>query len=249
MPQKTTLYVIYMPYTLEEYNIGQLYTTCKVSAREAEGGMRVSVLENKPSEHENLGTCQYTDKIIDFSNKVSSIFRAVAPSGALAMKEVSYNAFPKCRTIYRSMALSDKKFISQVDTLFFPEYKPAIDPFNDMPASEKCEVIDIFREPYLAATENGKSPKDYSSEYPEGWEKNGKKVMTVFKRVQIDFHLTFIGKRYIGDIDKFFRKIFLQGHQELMHFHDEWKTKSLKDVRQEEERIKKLLEEKYPNKK
>ncbi|KAI5187171.1 hypothetical protein NEHOM01_1980 [Nematocida homosporus] len=248
MPQKTTLYVIYMPYSLDEYNIGHLHTTCCVSMREANGGMRVSVLENKPATHEVLGDCQFTVKLLDFANKVPGIFRAVAPSGSLTMTEVSYNAFPKCLTMYTSGALSEKKFTARIDTMFFPDYRPAVDPFENLPAAESCEVLDLFRDVQLAVPGPGKELKDLTGKYPVGWEQKGGKVMTIFKRLQVDFHMTFLGKRYIGDIERFIRKIFIQGHQEVLQLEDEWKDMTMDDVRKEEERIQKELAEKYPPK-
>ncbi|KAI5190516.1 hypothetical protein NECID01_1022 [Nematocida sp. AWRm77] len=250
MPQRTSLYVIYMPYTLEEYNVGHLWTTCKVSLREANKGMRVSVIKNEPVQYEDFGEARNTVKVIDFSKKVSSFIRAIAPSGAMSMNEVSYNAFPRCRTMYTSRVLSEKKFLAKIDTMFFGEYMPAVDPFKGMPATERCEVLHLFQGEQLAegADLSALKTETGAQKYPDGWETQAKHVMTIFKRVQIDFHMPIIGKRYIEDADKFIRKVFIQGHQEVVHYHNEWCNLTMDDVRKEEKKVEKELAEKYPTK-
>lgn len=251
MPKRTSLYVIYMPYTLKEYNIGHLLTTCKVSEREGSNGMRVSIIENKPEVSPEGRDCQYTSKVIDFSKKVPSFFRAISPSGSMTMNEVSYNSFPVCKTTYTSGALSDKKFKAVIDTCFYEGYKAPVDPFSDGIISERCEILDLVQEPQLAEGVNIGDMKDEKGEplFSEGWQRRRSPVMTVFKRVQIDLHIPIIGKRYIGDIDKFMKKIFTQGHQEVIKYHEEWKNMTLDDIRAEEERVKRELDEKYPPKK
>lgn len=251
MPQRTTLFVIHMPYTLKEYNVGHLLTTCRVSEREANNGMRVSVLENKPIEWEQTKhPCQYTSKLIDFSKKVPTLFRAVAPSGSLTMNEVSHNAFPVCKTVYTSGALSENKFKARIDTLFFEGYKSPIDPFSDGVVVESCETLDLIHGEQLAEGINLAEVKDDKGEplFVKNWEKTHSPVMTVFKRVQIDLHIPIIGKRYIQDIEKFMRKIFIQGHQEVIRYHSEWKNMTMQDVREEEKKVKAELDEKYPPK-
>lgn len=251
MPKRTSLYVIYMPYTLKEYNVGHLLTTCKVSEREANNGMRVSILENKPEISPDGRECQYTSKVIDFSKKVPSFFRAIAPSGSLTMTESSYNSFPVCKTTYTSGALSDKKFKAVIDTSFYEGYKSPVDPFSDGITSEVCEILDLVNGPQIAEGINIADVKNDKGDplFYENWQRTMNPVMTIFKRVQIDLHLPIIGKRYIGDIDKFMKKIFTQGHQEIIKYHDEWRNMTIDDVRMEEDKIKRELDEKYPSKK
>ncbi|OAG31648.1 hypothetical protein NEDG_00123 [Nematocida displodere] len=247
MPQRTALFTIYMPYHLPEYNIGHLMTTCKVSLREAEKGMRVLVQKNEISAHEDLGECQHTVKTLDFSKKVPGFFRAVAPSGSLTMTETSYNAFPRCSTHYTSGALSEKKFYARIDTMFFEGYREVENPFDTLPEVDRFEVLELATCPQLAENFDVSTMKndDGSLKFAPGWEKTASKVITVFKRVQIDFHLMFIGGKYIEDIEKFMRKIFIQGHQEVLKYHNEWIGLSMEDVRKEEERTKTILAAKY----
>ncbi|KAI5140793.1 hypothetical protein NEPAR04_0510 [Nematocida parisii] len=252
MAQRTTLYVMYMPYTLKEYNVGQLLTTCRVSEREADKGMRVAVLENKPIKNEETAEpCQYTSKVLDFSKKVPGFFRAIAPSGSLTMSEISYNAFPVCKTTYTSGALSEKKFKARIDTLFFEGHKPPVDPFTDGIVAERCEVLDLVHGQQIAENINLAEIKDESGNllFPADWEKSHTPLMTIFKRVHIDLNIPIIGKRYIEDIDKFMRKMFTQGHQEVIKYYNEWKNMTMDDVRKEEEKTKAHLEEKYPSSK
>lgn len=248
MPQKIALYVIYMPYTLEEYNVGHLATTCKVSVREAEKGMRVQVLKNQAEEHPEYGKCQTTLKVLDFSKKVPGIFRMVAPRNSLTLTETSYNAFPRCSTQYTSGAVSEKNFTARIDTAFFSGYRdPADSPFSTLPPAETCEVLDLLQLPQMAEDYNVSEYRDEmgAGVFVPGWEKRRKSTISIFKRVQVDFHLPFLGRKYVGDVVGFMRNIFIQGHQEILKYHGAWKSMDMPGVREEEARVKKELEEKY----
>jgi len=242
MPQKTVVYAIYMPCTLEEYNIGHLWTTCKVTAREADV---VKVLRNEIAEHEDMGRCRNTVKEIDFSKMVPGFLRVVFPRDALKMTETSYNAFPRCTTRYVTRALSEKKFALRVDTVLLDGMRHLSDPFSSLPPADRCEVISLFdKEVQLAEGFDASELRDEAGEkrFYEGWEKERAPVMTIFKRVQIDLHIALIGKRYIGEVEKFVKKIFTQGHQEIIKYNTEWKSLNIVQVKEEEERVKKELE-------
>ena len=85
-----------MPLSLDEYQIGQLYSINETSKRETGGGEGVEILENKPFQGEtNLCNGRYTEgqytyKKYYISNRLPSIFKMVVPTG---MQEVHEKAW------------------------------------------------------------------------------------------------------------------------------------------------------------
>ncbi len=98
--------------TVEEYHVAQLWTVIEASKSETGGGEGVEILVNEPfspgSKHaptlalpggEAHTTGQYTSKIYHLASKVPGFIRMVAPTDALRVDEVAWNAFPYCRTV------------------------------------------------------------------------------------------------------------------------------------------------------
>lgn len=62
-------YRICMPLTVDEFQIGQLFTTAEASKNETGGGDGIEILKNEPFENEN-GKGQYTYKIYHLTQYV-----------------------------------------------------------------------------------------------------------------------------------------------------------------------------------
>lgn len=90
-----------MPFTLEEYRLGQLYMTAKSSTKYSKKGEGIEVLINQPFESKQLGKGQYTKKIIHLSNLIPSWIRYLFNSlNHLSVIEESWNTYPNCKTIF-----------------------------------------------------------------------------------------------------------------------------------------------------
>ena len=93
-----------LPISVEEYQIGQLYSCAEASKNETGGGEGVEVLRNEPFTDYPLlsgkfDSGQYTHKIYHLSSKVPSWIRSIAPKGSLEIHEEAWNAYPYCRTV------------------------------------------------------------------------------------------------------------------------------------------------------
>ncbi|KAG5269516.1 hypothetical protein AALO_G00202900 [Alosa alosa] len=97
--QKTLIkeYRVVLPISVEEYQVGQLYSVAEASKNETGGGEGVEVLKNEPYEKEGEKG-QYTHKIYHLQSKVPGFVRMLAPSSALNIHEEAWNAYPYCRT-------------------------------------------------------------------------------------------------------------------------------------------------------
>ncbi|KAM9318626.1 phosphatidylinositol transfer protein alpha isoform-like [Pholidichthys leucotaenia] len=90
-------YRVVLPISVEEYQVGQLYTVIEASKNETGGGDGVEVLTNEPYEKDGEKG-QYTLKKYHLQHKVPAFIRLLAPPGALEVTEEAWNAYPYCRT-------------------------------------------------------------------------------------------------------------------------------------------------------
>lgn len=86
-----------MPFTLDEYQIGQLYATYRKSRELTGPTSAVQVLDNKPFSDER-GTGQYTLKRIHMGDKLPRWLDACLPAAYKVIDEISLNMYPVCQT-------------------------------------------------------------------------------------------------------------------------------------------------------
>lgn len=122
-------YRIILPLTVEEYQVAQLYTVAEASKQETGGGDGVEILVNEPfstTAHSpsppllngdpRYTSGQYTYKCYHLSQKLPGIVRTLAPSSALKLNEVAWNAYPYCRTVLTNSFLGDS-FSVKIESL------------------------------------------------------------------------------------------------------------------------------------
>ncbi|MEE6469236.1 hypothetical protein FKM82_008546 [Ascaphus truei] len=110
---------VVLPISVEEYQVGQLYSVAEASKNETGGGEGVEVLVNEPYEKDGEKG-QYTHKIYHLQSKVPTFVRMLAPEGALNMHEKAWNAYPYCRTIITNEYMKDDLLI-KIETLHKPD--------------------------------------------------------------------------------------------------------------------------------
>ena len=86
-----------MPFTLEEYRRGQLYSTNQMSRENTDGDSAVEILANEPFSNER-GTGQFTHKLVHCGSKLPRAIDMMLPSSYKIIDEVSWNMYPHCRT-------------------------------------------------------------------------------------------------------------------------------------------------------
>ncbi|XP_019711962.1 phosphatidylinositol transfer protein beta isoform-like [Hippocampus comes] len=90
-------YRVVLPISVEEYQVGQLYSVAEASKNETGGGEGIEVLKNEPYE-EDGEKGQFTHKIYHLKSKVPAYVRMLAPESAFVFHEKAWNAYPYCRT-------------------------------------------------------------------------------------------------------------------------------------------------------
>lgn len=115
-------YRVTLPLTVEEYQIGQLYSVAEASKNETGGGEGVEVIRNEPfQDHALLGgkfsKGQYTYKKYHLHSKVPALVRMIAPKGALEIHEEAWNAYPYCKTILTNPDYMKNNFFICIESM------------------------------------------------------------------------------------------------------------------------------------
>ncbi|KAL3691814.1 hypothetical protein R1sor_005465 [Riccia sorocarpa] len=181
-------YRIPLPFTLEEYEIAQLYMVAKYSASESSGdnGDGVEILKNEPfADKDRRG--QYTHKIYHLASKLPSWLVSLLPKKALILEEEAWNAYPHCTTILKCPFLNKFKLI--LDSTHVADRGTSPNALNLDPKSLKkrqVEYIDIaMDQPERYVEEEDptlfKSTRTGRGPLCEGWQKECEPFMCAYK--------------------------------------------------------------------
>jgi len=139
-------YRIVLPVTVEEYQVGQLWSVAEASKENTGGGEGVEVIRNEPYDDEN-GKGQYTEKIFRMESKLPKWFKAII--GDKNAKNMSYfeekawNAYPYCKTVITNPKYMKENMEIKLETW----HKPELDMENvhGLPADtwKKTEVVTV----------------------------------------------------------------------------------------------------------
>ncbi|XP_057695863.1 phosphatidylinositol transfer protein alpha isoform-like [Corythoichthys intestinalis] len=250
-------YRIVLPVSVEEYQLGQLYTVAEASKNNTGGGEGVEVLANEPYEKDGEKG-QYTHKIYHLNSKVPRLVRALAPKGSLEIHEKAWNAYPYCRTILTNDYLKDN-FQIKIETWHKPDMGEQ-ENIHGLEKSEweKVEVVNID-----IADRNCISPKEYKEDQdpakfksektgrgplgPE-WKKEVQNDptcphMCAYKLATVKFKWMGLAGKIESLIQRAQRRLFTHFHRQLFCLIDKWIDLSMDDIRKIEDDTKKELDE------
>lgn len=261
---------ITLPVSVEEYQVGQLYSVVEASKAETGGNDGVEVQVNEPytdypSHRKDLKRMglkpdlppgQYTKKIYHLENKVGSWIKAAAPKGALSLTEEAWNAYPYCKTVLTNPDYMGEGFRIHITTWHKPD-RGESDNVHELPKGklDKREVI------YIDIANDTVNSGDYKAEYDPKlytkergpltdptWRKSCQPYMTCYKLVEVKFDwptLRWIGlegkiRKFIGTVEQ---RLFTNFHRQLFCTHFQWGHMNMKDIRELEETTKSELDE------
>eukprot|EP00105_Crassostrea_gigas_P018921 XP_011437181.1 PREDICTED: phosphatidylinositol transfer protein alpha isoform [Crassostrea gigas] len=130
-------YRIVLPMTVDEYQVGQLWSVAEASKNETGGGEGIEVRVNEPFDENNyppespllpltpggppLTKGQYTHKVYHLASRVPAFIRLIAPKGSLEIHEKAWNAYPYCRTIVTNPDYMKENFYIKIETMHCPD--------------------------------------------------------------------------------------------------------------------------------
>jgi len=235
---------VVLPMTLEEYQIGQLYSVAKTSNLETHADAGVEILKNEPFENEEMGKGQYTHKIYHLGSRLPGWARAIAPVSALMLEEEAWNAYPYCKTVLTSPFMAEKfKFI--IETRHCADNGDQENAHN-LPEKElkkrEVEIIDITS-PLEKDYKEDEDPCKFHSEktergpLEEGWIEKADPVMCAYKLVTVEFKWWGLQTRVENFMMSMETNIFLRFHKQVFCWIDEWYGMSMEQVREFEDEL------------
>uniref|UniRef100_A0A8C6WN21 Phosphatidylinositol transfer protein beta isoform n=1 Tax=Neogobius melanostomus TaxID=47308 RepID=A0A8C6WN21_9GOBI len=238
---------VVLPVSVEEYQVGQLYSVAEASKNETGGGEGIEVLKNEPYE-EDGEKGQYTHKIYHLKSKVPSYVKMIAPEGALVFHEKAWNAYPYCRT---------NDFMIKIETW----HKPDMGTLENVHNLDEQEWGTVEVVPIDIANSEEVSSGDYKPEEdpssflsaktgrgplgPE-WKnelKEGCPYMCAYKLVTVKFRWWGLQTKVENFIHRQEKRIFTNFHRQLFCWIDKWVGLTMEDIRRMEEETQKELEE------
>lgn len=247
---------VVLPLTVEEYQIGQLWSVAEASKNETGGGEGVEVVVNQPFENFPLlggqfSKGQYTKKIYHLDTKVPALVRLVTPKGALAVHEEAWNAYPYCKTVITNPDYMKDGFKLTIETVHAPD-RGTQENVHQLPPEQlkQREVIwiDIANDPSPEFKQD-EDPKVFkSSKTGRGplvgdWKTNIEPVMCAYKLVTIEFKWFGFQNKVESFVQKFERKLFTNFHRQVFCWMDKWHGLTMQDIRELEEQTRQLLDE------
>uniref|UniRef100_A0A671MDL1 Phosphatidylinositol transfer protein beta isoform n=1 Tax=Sinocyclocheilus anshuiensis TaxID=1608454 RepID=A0A671MDL1_9TELE len=255
-------YRVVLPCSVEEYQVGQLFSVAEASKNETGGGEGIEVLKNEPYEKEGEKG-QYTHKIYHLKSKVPGFVKMIAPEGALVFHEKAWNAYPYCRTseleTFSSNEYMKDDFMIKIETWHKPD-TGSLENVHDLdPTTWKTvEVVHID-----IADRSHVEPGDYKQEEdpaifqsektgrgPLGpdWKKEllakpDAPRMCAYKLVTVKFKWWGLQTKIENFIHKQEKRIFTNFHRQLFCWIDSWVELTMADIRRMEEETQRELEE------
>ena len=244
---------VILPFSLAEFQIGQLYTIAHVSMNETGGGDGIEILKDEPFE-ENGSSGQYTHKIYHIEHKVPRFIRFIAPKGSLDIEEEAWDGFPYCKTVLTNPAYMKDNFLLSITSKHIENDRGGLENVHDLTpeqlANREVIIIDLVNEPHHYGYNEAEDPTKFKSKktgrgpLKADYIQSHEPIMCAYKLVIAEFTWWGLQTRvenFIGNVE---RKIFTRLHRQMFVWMDEWIDKSLEDMRHlEEETRAKLVEQ------
>ncbi|KAG9509038.1 Phosphatidylinositol transfer protein alpha isoform, partial [Fragariocoptes setiger] len=250
---------IILPLTVEEYQIGQLYSVAEASKAETGGGEGVEVIQNEPfNDPTILGADyprgQYTFKIYHLKSKVPRWIHRLFPAGSLEVHEHAWNAYPYCRTVLTNPGYMKENFKLIIETLHAPDRGTNDNAHKLAPetlARREVAFIDIAHDQVNERDyKNTEDPKIFTSEktgrgplVDKDWRETCEPVMCAYKLVRAEFKWLGIQNRVEAFIMKQECRLFLNFHRQVFCWLDRWYGLTLADIRALEAATQRQLDE------
>ena len=240
-------YRIVMPFTVDEYRIGQLYSVARTQLMEVtEGdGAGVEILENKPMVHPSMGAGQYTHKRYRIDRRFPPWLRPIAPKAGSVLEETSTNCFPVTSTVVKLPLF--QKFNIRIDTIHVND-NGSTDNIHNLPENILSQRKVVYMD--IAAKKDSGSKKMYEKDECDpsvfksiktgrgpllpGWQKTVKPVMCAYKLVTAEFDYWGLQGKIEEFIHNYEEGLFMTYHRQLFCWMDTWHGHTIEDIRQYE---------------
>lgn len=250
---------IVLPLTVEEYQVGQLYSVAEASKNETGGGEGVEVVKNESFDDpsllgESFPRGQYTFKIYHLKSKMPKMLYMLLPAGSNEVHEHAWNAYPYCRTILTNPGYMKDNFMVKIETIHAPDRGTQDNAHKLSP--DLLKKRDVM---FLDIANDSVSSRDYKpTEDPtkfsstktgrgpligKKWRDDCEPVMCAYKLVTVTFKWMGLQGRIESFIMRQEARLFLNFHRQVFCWLDRWHGLTMQDIRNIEAETKRLLDE------
>jgi len=250
---------VLLPMTVEEYQIGQLYSVAEASKNETGGGEGVEVLKNEsysnhPLLNGKFSEGQFTHKIYHLASKVPTIVRLIAPKGSLEIHEQAWNAYPYCKTVLTNPHYMKDNFFIRIETMHLPDggnTENAHELPKELLAKREVVYVSLLDDSILSHGDikpeidltKWHSEKTGRGPLKKDWVTTTKPVMCAYKLVTCEFKWFGLQNKVEKYIQSVYPRMFGKFHREVTAWMDKWYGLTMADIRAMEEKTQKELEE------
>ncbi|XP_059171739.1 phosphatidylinositol transfer protein beta isoform-like isoform X2 [Physella acuta] len=255
--------------TVDEYQVGQLWSIAESSKNETGGGDGVEVIINEPFNDINYVPSpkmkangkyflsgQFTHKIYHLAQKAPSFVKVLAPKGSMKIHELSWNAYPYSRTI-----LTNPDYMKEAFYIIIESFHAA--DTGELENVHGLEGRDLEQR-HVVMIDIANDPVDHADYHPEWdpclvgsikanrpplphdntgeWMKTVSPVMCCYKVVKVWFKWFGLQKRMESFILSQERRLFLAFHRQVVCWQDHYHGMSLIDIRKLENEVTMELE-------
>eukprot|EP00057_Strongylocentrotus_purpuratus_P012115 XP_011666589.1 PREDICTED: phosphatidylinositol transfer protein alpha isoform isoform X2 [Strongylocentrotus purpuratus] len=250
-----TEFRIVLPYvSLDEIQIGLLYTLCKTSLAETGGAEGVEIIVNEPRTTDTGEECQYYHKILHLASKVPRVIRMLAPKGALEIHDITTDTYPKIRTAYTNPDYMKDGFHVDVQKIFKDNDKATEENVFNLDDEKRAKTltikIDIVNDQvsqtdYSEDTDPTKVRLEKISRGPltADWKDTETKFLTVYMFVEIKFKWWGLQTKVQSVIHRALTRFYGNFYRTLICSLDEWYGMTMENIRELEEKTKRDLNE------
>ncbi|KAM9810392.1 phosphatidylinositol transfer protein beta isoform-like isoform 1-T1 [Neosynchiropus ocellatus] len=249
-------YRVVLPCSVEEYQVGQLFSVAEASKNETGGGEGIEVLKNEPYVKDGEKG-QYTHKVYHLKSKVPAFVKMIAPEGSLVFHEKAWNAYPYCKTVVTNDYMKDSFFI-KIETWHKPDL--GLENVHQLDYNEWRNVevvnIDIADRSQVSAADYKadedpaifKSSKTGRGPLGPCWKREltGKTdcpKMCAYKLVTVKFKWWGLQSKVESFIHEQEKRIFTNFHRQLFCWIDKWVELNMDDIRRMEAETQRELNE------
>ncbi|XP_014294275.1 phosphatidylinositol transfer protein alpha isoform [Halyomorpha halys] len=238
-------YRIPLPFTLEEYRVGQMFSTAELSKMETKDGEGVEFITNEdftgtPLFDNRFSSGVYSYKIYRIASRLPTFIRLLFDSNSMDIHEESWNAYPYCRTIVTNPGYMKDNFSIIIESIH--ENGRGINENAHLLPPEVLErrsvvTIDIGNDPftkgdYKKDTDPSRfvSVKTKRGPLKDDWISNANPIMTCYKLVRAEFKWFGLQARIENFIQESEQKLFLRFHRQVFCWIDNWHDLNIDDI-------------------
>uniref|UniRef100_A0A914YXM8 Phosphatidylinositol transfer protein n=1 Tax=Panagrolaimus superbus TaxID=310955 RepID=A0A914YXM8_9BILA len=252
-----------LPFSIDEYQRGQLYSVAEMSKNETGGGEGVEIVRQEPFTSTTLKPGKklsgiYTQKIYRLKSKVPYFFRKMFPDSAFILYEEAWNAYPYTKTVVTNPDYMKENFRVCVESFHASdrgEQTNALGLSKDQLKKREVVYLDISDDKYLKKSDHNdhNNVGEFTSErtgrgpLTKGWARKHRPIMCSYKVVTVYFKWFGLQNRVESTIMNSYPRLFVKFHRETFCWIDRWYDLTLEEVRAFEEetasKLKNQLEE------